>query len=549
MCLVKKLLRFYGLLALANAFAPSSHHHNARSSLHQQSFLLRASSANKSAVLPTKKCEIAVFGGGFGGLYTALAISREARRRNKQLDVVLVEPTDSFVFLPLLYDLTAGTATEAEVCPFYRDLLRNTGVRHIQGSLESLSSDGTAVVRTKQDPECFSLTFNAGVVAVGASPNSILERVPGALEYAQPFYTAQDAKDTRGLLKRLEEDHDEERPRIAIVGGGFGGVELAASVKRRFKTASVTLISKGAPLAGTRAEHLVDKALEKLGVKVEDAAVSAIERRSDGGAKCLVVERKGSNSGEPMVNDDEWDAVLWTAGSGPAGPVPAGCSGLEISESGRLAIDPTLRCMYEDNSRSKPPCLWALGDCAEILMLSDDEPATPKTAQAAMQQAEVVASNVMSQLESNGKVAASAKTFAYQDLGSMLTLGGPNGAMMAPRDGAALAPILGPILDSVDQAFGTADRVVSSTIGRSPVVERLGLSADVLGLSLGSHGIGADTDGGSTGTFAGTLTGAARRAVYAVLMPTNQQRAVSFVSAAVSTAAALAKEASDRNKK
>ena len=131
-----------------------------------------------SALYVTDSCDVAVFGGGFGGLYTALAVSRDAKRKGRTLDVVLVEPTDTFVFLPLLYDLTVGTATEAEVCPSYADLLRGTGVRHVRASLESLHEDTRAELRPTTSKAPDTLLFSAGVVAVGASPASILASVP-----------------------------------------------------------------------------------------------------------------------------------------------------------------------------------------------------------------------------------------------------------------------------------------------------------------------------------------------------------------------------------
>jgi NADH dehydrogenase FAD-containing subunit len=59
----------------------------------------------------TVDCNFAIYGGGFGGLYAALTLAGS----NPNLDIVLVEPSESFVFLPLLYNLTIGTATESYV--------------------------------------------------------------------------------------------------------------------------------------------------------------------------------------------------------------------------------------------------------------------------------------------------------------------------------------------------------------------------------------------------------------------------------------------------
>lgn len=498
----------------------------------------------------SEKCDVAIFGGGFGGLYSALAIAREARQSGQNLDVALVEPTETFVFLPLLYDLTVGTASEGEVCPTLKDILEGTGVRHIRASLDSFASPdcSEANLVPATDDEILgtsSISFRAAVVAVGASPESILKSVPGAQEFSQPFYTAKDAFKTRRLLQSLESQiRAGKAPRVAIVGGGYAGVELAASVKRKIPKAGVTLLARGAPMAGTRVEKLVDKALQRLGVEVEIGSVEAITAvEKDSPDPKLDVKR--STSEEETQDQRPFDAVLWTAGSAPAYPVSKEMKGLSKSGSGRLAIDASLRCKWEqsgeETNRDEKPQIWALGDCAEIISLSDGQPAVPRTAQAAMQQAETVAYNVLVELDAEGKTE---RSFQFLDLGSMVTLGGPNAALMAPREGS-LAPIFEPLLTTFGGVLDLADSILS----KSPVAEKIGLTSAVeaLGLSLGGYGLGVDA-GAAPGTLAGTLTGATRRALYAVRMPTNKQRAVSATSAAIYGAAALAKEASDRNK-
>jgi hypothetical protein len=228
--------------------------------------------------------------------------------------------------------------------------------------------------------------------------------------------------------------------------------------------------------------------------------------------------------------------------------------GLEKVESGRLAIDSTLRCIWKKGGDSSPrellrmPPVWALGDCAEI---TDSrvvgQPAVPKTAQAAMQQADTVALNVLAALQNSKK---EAKTFQYQDLGSMLSLGGPNAAVLAPRDDSPLAPIFSPLLDISRMGLGIADEIFVQ-LSKSKVAERVGVTPAIvesLGLSLGGYGLGVDPDIGP-GTLSGTLAGAARRAVYAARMPTGRQRAYAFTSAAISTAASLAKEAASQLEK
>jgi NADH dehydrogenase FAD-containing subunit len=519
-------------------------------------------SQGKSLVLPlpatstSDQCDVAIFGGGFGGLYTALAIAREARMKGKSFDVAIVDPSTQFVFLPLLYDLTVGTATSAEVCPKYQDILRGTGVRHIQAAFDEFSSPSfhSAQIHLHGTNSTKELSFRTSVVAVGATPESSLASVPGAADYVQPFYTQENAEQTGKLLQELEYLIEKGSvPRIAIIGGGYGGVELAACVKRRLSKSQVTLLTRGPPMKGTRAEELVDKALKKIGVEVELSSVQEImqsEVSSDAEPHNRVIVKRQSqrqNNGDEIDDKEPWDAVLWTAGSGPACPVSGEMVGLSKVESGRLAVDGTLRCIPNESVDSKQPPVWALGDCTEIVG-EYSFPAAPKTAQAAMQQADVVAHNVLAELQSK----STTKKFQFQDLGTMLTLGGPNGAIMAPMDDSPLAPFFKPLLDTARVGLGIADEAlvqlskssVAETVGIAPVVENL----ESLGLSLGGYGLGVDSDT-SAGTLAGTLSGAARRAVYAFRMPTNRQRVTAAASAAISTAAALAKEASEQMEK
>ena len=513
-------------------------------------FVSRSSGFRQDVVLSgthNDQCDVAIMGGGFGGLYTALAISREAKKKGRKVDIALVDNSDRFVFLPLLYDLTMGTASEGEVCPTYDELLEGTGVRFIKASFESFNGESGSVLKTsgseKEDDDdnsdTINLSFQASVVSVGATPQSILSSIPGATEYVQPFYTREDAYATRELLFRMDQKIRQGHcPRLAIVGGGYGGVELAACVARRLPKAKVTLLSRGRPMSGTRAEPLVDQALKKLGVAVEICSVDEIKKNTNG--QTTIQRTSNSNDSSLTIDaEDEWDAVLWTAGSLPAYPVTKGenMDGLALSSSGRLIVDKTLRCSSSTENSKVMPSVWALGDCCEITPVV--LPVPPKTAQAAMQQADVVASNVLSKILNQE---SETEVFKFQDLGTVLSLGGPNGAILGPTEDTQLSSLLVPLLDTARIGFGIADSLFATIIDSSDIDKK---AVENLGLSIGGYGLGVDPES-TPGTLSGTLSGASRRAIYALRMPTNKQRAVAGASAFISSAAALAKEASDQ---
>ncbi|MFO0119410.1 MAG: NAD(P)/FAD-dependent oxidoreductase, partial [Cyanobium sp.] len=71
---------------------------------------------------------VVIAGGGFAGLYTALALAG----RPSPPPILLIEPGERFVFLPLLYELLSGELHPWEVAPRYDALLAGRGVAWLQ---------------------------------------------------------------------------------------------------------------------------------------------------------------------------------------------------------------------------------------------------------------------------------------------------------------------------------------------------------------------------------------------------------------------------------
>jgi len=103
-------------------------------------------------------------------------------------------------------------------------------------------------------------------------------------------------------------------------------------------------------------------------------------------------------------------AVVWTAGVKP--PAVVGELGLELSEHGRIAVDPTLRATRRDN-------VWAIGDAAAVPdpAKGGKEPCPP-TAQHAVRQGRLVAANVAATL-AGGRV----REFRYRTRGVFVDMG------------------------------------------------------------------------------------------------------------------------------
>jgi len=322
------------------------------------SAILRAQSvrAGKQAGgLPRK---VGVLGGGFGGLYTALKLEEIARNRGQPLpQVTLIDQGDKFVFKPLLYELLSREYNESEVAIPFKDLLSSSQcVRHTQASVTSISCDEEGPsAQLEGDGSISSMGFDHMIVALGSVvPDA---GVPGAKEHAYAFNTLED---TKSVSNRLSELEGQKSVNIAVVGGGFAGTELAASIAKRMQgSARVELITPRdvLPAAAEKQREIGRNKLERLGVALVQGKVTQID--SDG----FELTRGSGMEAERRPAD----LVLWTVGSKAALPES---HGFRLGSDGRILVEPTLRARQCAST-------FALGDAA-----SSSSPATAQASKA-----------------------------------------------------------------------------------------------------------------------------------------------------------------------
>ncbi len=342
---------------------------------------------------------ICILGGGFGGLYTALRLSQLPFSKAEKPEIVLVDKRDRFLFVPLLYELLTGELQTWEIAPPFAELLENTGVRFCQGTVSGIDVEAKRV-QLHDGPEipCDRLVLALG----GETP---LDMVKGAAEYAYSFRTLKDAYRLEERLRFLEE-HNTDKIRIAIVGAGYSGVELACKLADRLgDKGRVRLIEQGDTILRTSPEfnrESATKALEKRKVWIDlETAVDAIE------ADTISLTYKGQLDVLPV------DIVLWTVGTQVSQAVRS--LPLKQNQRGQLITNPTLQIIDH-------PDIFALGDMAECHDATGQK--VPATAQTAFQQADYTAWNIWASLGDRPLL-----PFRYQPLGEMMTLGIDNATL------------------------------------------------------------------------------------------------------------------------
>ena len=339
---------------------------------------------------------ICILGGGFGGLYTALRLSQLSWTGHEKPEITLVDKCDRFVFLPLLYEVVTGDLQSWEVAPYYSELLSGTGIRYVQATVDSVNLAGRTVQIT-QNGQAERLSYDRLVLAMGGE--SVIGNVAGAADNALPFRTLNDAMRLSDRLKDLEASAA-DRIRVAIIGAGYSGVELACNLAER-------LGDRGR----LRIVELGDRILNFSPDFNRKAAEKALTDRK----VWTDLQTKTSNvtSDEITLQYDDKsetlpvDLVLWTVGTRISEVIQS--LPLPMNNRGQVKVQTTLQV-------EGYPEVYALGDLADCK--DADGQIIPTTAQAAFQQADYAGWNLWASLTDRPLL-----TFKYQHLGEMMTLG------------------------------------------------------------------------------------------------------------------------------
>lgn len=358
---------------------------------------------NQSIQLPQGTQRVCIVGGGFGGLYCALALHRRLQRAAHRVEITLVEPRDRFTFTPLLYELLTGELQPWEISPSYQRLLAHTSVHLCHDWVETI--DRTQRTLTLRQGN--TLNYDYLVVAVGSRLRP--PTVVGDRGQALPFATLQDCRQLDQRLAQLEGQLRSLPIQVVVAGAGASGVELACKLADRLgQRGQVVILDRRGEILRAYPERLRRAAIQALGRRGVEVRLGAAIQRVE--ADQVLYHYQDQPCTQPA------DVVVWTVGTvphpwlGPASPKP--------SALGQCLVLPTLQLPEDER-------VFVLGDMAAMpapgpFSPSDTDPyrRAPMTAQSAYQAAPIVAHNLWALMADRPL-----KPFIYRHLGDMLTLG------------------------------------------------------------------------------------------------------------------------------
>ncbi|MBY8874703.1 NAD(P)/FAD-dependent oxidoreductase [Micromonospora sp. PLK6-60] len=360
------------------------------------------------------KPRVVIVGAGFAGYHAAKTLHRLAGER---AEIVLLNTTDYFLYLPLLPEVAAGVVEPTRISVPLSGTL--DGVRVVIGEADRVDLQNRWVGFTQPEGDRNQLAYDRLVLAVG-SVNKLLP-IPGVTEYAHGFRGLPEALYLHDhVVRQIElaeqaEDPAEQRARstFVVVGAGYTGTEVAAhgqlftdalaaqrprlTVRPRWMLLDVA--SRVLPELDQRMSITADRVLRRRGVDVR-MGTSVAEATPDG----------------VRLTDGEYVptcTLAWCVGVRPD-PFVAQL-GLR-TEKGRLVTDEYLNVPGY-------PEVYACGDAAAVPDLTRPGEICTMTAQHAQRQGKLVAHNIAASYGQGRR-----KPYKHHDLGWVVDLGGKDAA-------------------------------------------------------------------------------------------------------------------------
>jgi NADH dehydrogenase len=356
-----------------------------------------------------------IVGAGFAGYQAARTLSRLARGR---AELVLINPTDYFLYVPLLPEVAAGLLEPRRVTVSLPATLR--GVRLVLGEVDGVDLNHREVRWIDPEDRRGQLTYDRLVLAAG-SVNKLLP-IPGVTEHAHGFRGIPEALYLRDHMTRQIEladasDDPEERTArstVVVVGAGYTGTEVAAQGVRY----TDVLHARHSRSAGPRPHWLLlDKAqrvLPELDERLSRTADRVLRERGVE-LRMGVSVQEATHEGVRLTDGSfvATRSLVWCVGVRPDPLVES--LGLETVK-GRLVVDEYLTVPGH-------PEVYACGDAAAVPDLTEPGTVTPMTAQHAERQGRHVARLIAASYGQGTR-----RPYQHHDLGFVVDLGGAQAA-------------------------------------------------------------------------------------------------------------------------
>lgn len=359
---------------------------------------------------PSQK-RVVILGAGYGGLRTALSLET-LLKHNPTWHIQLIDRFSYHQLKTEIHEVAAGkTSPEAAYIPI-ATLIAHKKIEFTQAEVTKIDFSRQTITTNRGNVQ-----YDILVIALGSEPQ--FYGIPGLNQYSFTLSSVEDAvrinNHIQEMFRQARNETDESKKgamlTVVIGGAGFTGVELATELAHNMKK-----LTKQFDFSSKHVQLIMVEALASILPEFDTELVKQAQRviESKGiklklSVPCILAEPDAVKlkTGERIPTS----TAVWTGGIQAC--TIAAESGLEHGASGRIIVNHFLESI--DNPR-----VYVVGDAALTLDPVTGKPLAP-TAQLAIQQAEVAAHNIHSDIKSLQRA-----RYVPKVIGQFISLGGKN---------------------------------------------------------------------------------------------------------------------------
>lgn len=303
-----------------------------------------------------QKKQILIVGGGFGGVETALRLSR---KNISNVEITLLSQNPYLLYYPSLYSLALESDERRSIIPL-SDIFAKKDVLLMTDTVTSLDSSKKIVMGSSG----MVYPYDMLVLALGAETTYF--GLPGLDTLSYGFKSLPESRKLRShidslfdieKITALSEEEKKNHFHTVIVGGGPSGIEMAGALIENLRT-RLTQASLDASLAQVT---IVEGSPRLMPVVAEKVSARILARLQKIGVNVLLNKRLEKQELNNVCMNDMTlcaDTVIWTAGS-KTNSFYATIPGVTFSPRKKVVVDAkTLEVVGV-------PDVYVIGDAAE----------------------------------------------------------------------------------------------------------------------------------------------------------------------------------------
>ncbi|UHA75869.1 NAD(P)/FAD-dependent oxidoreductase [Paenibacillus sp. 481] len=347
--------------------------------------------------------KIVILGAGYGGIMAAQRLQKELNYN--EADVTLVSKHDYHYFTTHLHMPAAGTDAIDNARVSISKLVDEFKIDTVKSTVQEIRIEDKKVIL-----EDGTLSYDYLVIGVGGEVETF--GIPGMTENA---FFIRSINSVRVICEHIEHQfalykQDEtraDRLNFVVGGAGFTGIEFVGELSDRIPQLCKQF-DVDPSLVNIYNIEAAPTALPGFDPALVEYAMNVLKKKGVT-FKLATAIKECTPEGVLLATDEEIKAatVVWTGGVRGNSMIEK--AGIEAMR-GRVKVDEHLRAPGHDN-------IFIVGDNSLVINPEIDRP-YPPTAQMAMQQGPVVASNIVASIRNQPL-----KKFTYENKGTVASLG------------------------------------------------------------------------------------------------------------------------------